>query len=185
MKRLDRMVARVSKLVQAHAHPHLVRTLLMADGFLALVNPLWASFLLRRYTGSWKGGWALPPRGWRYMFARLNDERVPLVPLFQDEGQGPRLKTECAERADWAAPGSCNDCQRCCHVQGASGELIPCPMLTPAGCAVFGTLAWQYGPCGRFPESPERIEAFGCPRFEFREETDGEGRRRVHLPLAP
>lgn len=67
----------------------------------------------------------------------------------------------------------------------------PCPILHGDGCGIYGGLAWRIGPCGRYPESDDRVTEYGCPRFVYDQAPAASGtndkgtdaRHRVRLPV--
>jgi hypothetical protein len=193
MSLLDDLVRRCSRSLSAPGRTDLARALLIIDGALALSNPVYAAFAERRHTGRWGrrfglSGWV---QSWRYAAARLCSPRSALFTMAF--GSQPYVSAAAKERSDWKTPGSCVACttKACCKMESPWGTREPCPLLRGDGCSIYGGLAWRVGPCGRYPESPDRVTEYGCPRFEYDGAPAGwemmekgrEARHRVRLPV--
>jgi hypothetical protein len=193
MSLLDRFVRRCSRFLSAPGRADLARALLILDGALALSNPVYAAFAERRHTGKWGrrlglSGWV---QSWRYAVARLCSPRSALFTMAF--GSLPQTSATTNERKEWKTPGSCAACttKACCKMKAPWGTVEPCPFLRADGCGMYGGLAWRVGPCGRYPESGDRVTEYGCPRFVSDEpdarlgtkEKGTDARHRVRLPV--
>jgi hypothetical protein len=193
MSFLDHLARRCSRFLSAPERADLARALLILDGALALANPVYAAFAVRRHTGKWGRHLGLPAwvQSWRYAAARLCSPQSALFTMAF--GSRPYASAEAKDRKDWKTPGSCAACttKACCKMKSPWGTLEPCPLLRGDGCSIYGGLAWRVGPCGRYPESPRRIAEYDCPRFEYEDargrtgmkERGSGGRGRVRLPV--
>jgi hypothetical protein len=197
MSLLDRAIRLCSRSLSAPGRrTDLARALLIVDGALVLSNPVYSAFAERRHTGKWGRRLGLPNwvQSWRYAVARLCSPRSALFTLAF--GSQPQASAAAREREDWKTPGSCVACttKACCKMKAPWGTVESCPMLRGDGCAIYGGLAWRVGPCGRYPESGDRVMEYGCPRFVYDEASPGSGieekkgttaRRPVRLPVVP
>ena len=191
MSLLDAIGRRCSRSLSAPGRLDLARALLIVDGTLALSNPVYAAFAERRHTGKWgrRLGWGSWVQSWRYVGARLLSPRSALFTMAF--GSRACVSADARERKDWKTPGSCVACttKACCKMKSPWGTVEPCPLLRDDGCSIYGGLAWRVGPCGRYPESADRVTEYECPRFEYEEAQAGwgtkgkEARRRVRLPV--
>ena len=193
MNLLDRVVRRCSRSLSAPGRTDLARALLIVDGALSLSNPVYAAFAERRHSGKWGRNLGLSSwvQSWRYATARLFSPRSALFTMAF--GSQPQTSADAKERKDWKTPGSCVACttKACCKMKSPWGTLEPCPLLRADGCGIYGGLAWRIGPCGRYPESGDRVTEYGCPRFVYDEasprsaakENGTDARPRRRLPV--
>ena len=78
----------------------------------------------------------------------------------------PVRRADWPEQPSWSPPGSCGTCRQCCATPWLQPEKsVTCPFLGEKGCQVYGGVFWDYGNCGRYPESPEGVTAYRCPLF--------------------
>jgi hypothetical protein len=194
MNFLDSLGCRISRSLSAPGRTDLARALLIVDGALALANPAYAAFAERRHTGKWGRRLGLPAwvQSWRYALARLCSPRSALFTMAF--GSEAYASAAAKEHKGWKTPGSCAACstKACCKMKSPWGTVEACPLLRGDGCSIYGGLAWRVGPCGRYPESPDRVTEYECPRFEYDEAPEGRGvkkeqgrgaRPRVRLPV--
>lgn len=176
MSLLDELGRRCSRYLSAPGQTNLARALLIVNGALALSNPVYSAFAERRHTGKWgrRLGLLTWVQTWRYVAARLCSPRSALYTMAF--GSEACVSAAAKERADWKAPGSCAACttKACCKMKSPWGTVERCPLLRGDGCSIYGGLAWRVGPCGRYPESANRVTEYACPRFEY-DEAEGRG----------
>ncbi len=169
--------------------PRVVRVAVALDVTLALVHPAWAWLLMWRWTGR-----ALGLRSF-LRFCLQSTRFIWLHLLHAGNGTGgwsvdwrspPVRRATRAERPDWLAPGGCGTCKNCCTTSWLPPrQAASCPFLGQAGCTVYGGVFWDYFNCGRYPDKPQVIAAYGCARFDPNDPAGRDGAARRRLSSGP
>lgn len=145
-----------------------VRALVALDLILCL-HPAWAWFLMWRWTGRAVGpveGAKLYWRAIKFVVRHLQNAGAGTGAWTVDWLSPPVRRASWPEQPSWATPGSCGTCRQCCATPWLPPEQsVACPFLGEKGCQVYGGVFWDYGNCGRYPESAQGVRAYRCPRF--------------------
>lgn len=153
--------------------PFVVRALLAVD-ILMGINPLWAWWLLYRYTGK-------PYTCKQMIVAYIQSVRFCLYHIFHRNPATGFLKS------DWFSPpqrqttyqgdrhlhpaNPCGTCNNCCTTHWRAREKrVNCPLLGENGCLSYQGIIWDYSSCGRYPFNQSSIDAYQCPRFVVQEQ---------------